>query len=101
MEAMLLSLKHGSSRSPFSDGDEPNESAPGQVRLGSGMVTGLSQHEEAAPHLKAASRGDIELVLIACAVAECYASLTALPISPEITSRTGAPPHRREYHLAC
>jgi len=49
------------------------------------LVPALPQHETAAPHLEAAARGEMHLLLSAHALAECYASLTALPVSPQIT----------------
>lgn len=48
------------------------------------LVPALPQHEKAAPHLEAAVRGEIDLVISSHALAECYASLTALPLSPKI-----------------
>lgn len=49
------------------------------------LVSALPQHEKAAPHLESALRGDTDLVVSAHALAECYSSLTALPVSPAIT----------------
>ncbi len=49
------------------------------------LVPALPQHEKAAPHLESALRGESRLVLSAHAFAECYASLTALPVSPQVT----------------
>lgn len=49
------------------------------------LVPALPQHETAASHLSSALRGDIDLVVSAHALAECYASLTALPVSPRVT----------------
>ena len=49
------------------------------------LVPALPQHVTAAPHLEAAAHGEMHLLLSAHALAECYASLTALPVSPQIT----------------
>lgn len=49
------------------------------------LVPALPQHEKAAPHLESALRGESSLILSAHALAECYASLTALPVSPRVT----------------
>lgn len=49
------------------------------------LVPALPQHDTAAPHLEAALREEIRLLLSAHALAECYASLTSLPVSPQIT----------------
>jgi len=49
------------------------------------LVPALSQHEKAAPHLEAVHRGETTLVISGHALAECYSSLTALPVSPAIT----------------
>lgn len=49
------------------------------------LVPALSQHEKAAPHLEAVHRGETTLVIGGHALAECYSSLTALPVSPAIT----------------
>ena len=49
------------------------------------LVPALPQHEKAAPHLEAAFSKKIDLVVRAHALAECYASLTALPTSPSVT----------------
>lgn len=49
------------------------------------LVPALPHHEEALPHLASALRGESHLILSAHALAECYASLTALPISPRVT----------------
>ncbi len=49
------------------------------------LVPALSQHEKAAPHLEAVHRGEISLVISGHALAECYSSLTALPVSPALT----------------
>ena len=46
------------------------------------LVPAFPQHEKAAPHLEAALSKSIDLVVSAHALAECYASLTALPTSP-------------------
>ena len=48
------------------------------------LVRALPQHEKAAPHLEAAARGEMDLVISTHALAECYASLTSLPLSPKI-----------------
>jgi len=49
------------------------------------LVSALPQHERAYPHLESALRGEIDLIISAHALAECYSSLTALPVSPKIT----------------
>ena len=49
------------------------------------LVPALPQHDTAAPHLEAANRDEIQLLLSAHALAETYSSLTALPVSPQIT----------------
>jgi predicted nucleic acid-binding protein len=49
------------------------------------LVPALSQHEKAAPHLAAVHRGETTLVISGHALAECYSSLTALPVSPAVT----------------
>lgn len=49
------------------------------------LVPALSQHEKAAPHLESAHRGEMTLVVSSHALAECYSSLTALPVSPAVT----------------
>jgi len=49
------------------------------------LVSALPQHEKAAPHLESALREETDLVVSAHALAECYSSLTALPVSPAIT----------------
>ena len=49
------------------------------------LVPALPQHQKAVPHLKAAVRGNMSLFLSAHALAECYSSLTALPLSPQVT----------------
>ncbi len=49
------------------------------------LVPALPQHEKAAPHLKSALRGETSLILSAHALAECYSSITALPLSPAVT----------------
>jgi len=49
------------------------------------LVPALPQHEKAAPHLEAARGGETRLVVSAHALAECFASLTALPVSPSVT----------------
>lgn len=49
------------------------------------LLPALPQHERAAPHLEAAVRGDIRLIVPAHALAECYSSLTSVPVSPEVT----------------
>lgn|GEM_PF-1809108 len=49
------------------------------------LIPALPQHEKAAPYLEAAAQGDIDLFVSTHALAECYASLTALPLSPQIT----------------
>lgn len=60
--------------------------APVKVLLDTSvLVPALPQHEEAAPHLEAAAQGGIDLFVSTHALAECYASLTALPLTPQIT----------------
>lgn len=49
------------------------------------LVPALSQHEKTAPHLESAHRGEMTLVVSSHALAECYSSLTALPVSPAVT----------------
>lgn len=49
------------------------------------LVPALPQHERAAPHLEEAARGESTLIVSSHALAECYASLTALPLSPRVT----------------
>jgi predicted nucleic acid-binding protein len=49
------------------------------------LVSALPQHEKAAPHLESAHRGKTSLIISSHALAECYSSLTALPVSPTIT----------------
>jgi len=49
------------------------------------LIPALSQHEKAAPHLKSALREEVSLIISSRALAECYSSLTALPMSPSIT----------------
>jgi len=49
------------------------------------LVPALSQHEKAFPHLESAHRGETSLVISSHALAECYSSLTALPLSPAVT----------------
>jgi predicted nucleic acid-binding protein len=49
------------------------------------LIPALPQHEKAAPHLKSALRGEMSLIISSHALAECYSSLTALPMSPSIT----------------
>ncbi len=49
------------------------------------IVPALPQHETALPHLESTVRGKESLVLSAHSLAECYASLTALPVSPRVT----------------
>lgn len=49
------------------------------------LVPALPQHEKAVPHLEAATRKDIDLFVSTHALAECYSSLTALPLSPQVT----------------
>lgn len=53
--------------------------------LVSALVPALPQHEKAAPHLEAAAREDIDLFVSTHALAECYSSLTALPLRPQVT----------------
>lgn len=48
------------------------------------LVPALPQHEKAAPHLEAAASGEVDLAISTHALAECYASLTSLPLSPKI-----------------
>jgi predicted nucleic acid-binding protein len=49
------------------------------------LVPALPQHEKAAPHLESAHRGETRLIISSHALAECYSSLTALPVSPTVT----------------
>lgn len=49
------------------------------------LVPALPQHETAASHLAPALRGETDLIVSAHALAECYASLSALPVSPQVT----------------
>ena len=49
------------------------------------LVPALSQHEKAFPHLESARRGETSLVISGHVLAECYSSLTALPLSPAVT----------------
>lgn len=49
------------------------------------LVPALPQHEKAAPHLESALRGETSLIVSGHALAECYSSLTALPVSPAVT----------------
>jgi predicted nucleic acid-binding protein len=49
------------------------------------LIPALPQHEKAVPHLQASASGGIDLFVSTHALAECYASLTALPLSPQIT----------------
>lgn len=49
------------------------------------LVPALPQHEKAAPHLESVHRGETSLFLSTHALAECYSSLTALPVSPAVT----------------
>ena len=49
------------------------------------LASALSQHEKAFPHLAAVHRGEISLIISGHALAECYSSLTALPVSPAVT----------------
>lgn len=49
------------------------------------LVPALSQHEKAFPHLDSAHRGETSLIVSSHALAECYSSLTALPVSPAVT----------------
>lgn len=49
------------------------------------LVPTLSQHEKAFPHLESAHRGETSLLISSHTLAECYSSLTTLPISPSVT----------------
>ena len=49
------------------------------------LASALPRHGRAARHLEKAARGEISLVVSAHALAECFASLTALPVSPQVT----------------
>lgn len=49
------------------------------------LVSALPRYETAAPYLQTAPDGDDDIVVCFQALAELYASLTALPVSPEIT----------------
>lgn len=48
------------------------------------LIPALPQHEKTVPHLQAAANGDIDLCVSTHISAECYASLTTLPISPQV-----------------
>jgi len=49
------------------------------------LASALPQHEKAAPHLEEAAGGQVDLTVSAHALAECYSSLTAIPVSPAVT----------------
>jgi predicted nucleic acid-binding protein len=49
------------------------------------LVPALPQHEKASPHLASVHRGETGLIISSHALAECYSSLTALPVSPTVT----------------
>ncbi len=49
------------------------------------LVPALPQHEKAIPHLESALRGETSLIISGHALAECYSSLTAIPVSPTVT----------------
>lgn len=49
------------------------------------LVPALPQHERATPHLESALRGETSLIISGHALAECYSTLTAIPVSPAIT----------------
>lgn len=49
------------------------------------LVPALAQHEKAFPHLASAHRGETRLIISSHALAECYSSLTTLPVSPAVT----------------
>lgn len=49
------------------------------------VVPALPQHETAASQLESALHEENSLILSVHALAECYASLTALPVSPGVT----------------
>lgn len=49
------------------------------------VVPALPQHEKAASQLESALHEENSLILSVHALAECYASLTALPVSPGVT----------------
>ncbi len=50
------------------------------------FVSAHEQHERALPYLKRALAGEIDMVVSAHTLAELYATLTVLPITPGITS---------------
>lgn len=50
------------------------------------LIEQLPQHGAAAPLVREAIRNDVRLVVAAHALAECYATLTALPLSPRLSS---------------
>lgn len=49
------------------------------------LVPALPQHEKAVPHVESAHRGETSLVVSSHALAECYSSLTSLPVRPAVT----------------
>ncbi|PQJ26900.1 hypothetical protein BSZ35_18405 [Salinibacter sp. 10B] len=49
------------------------------------LIPALPQHEKAASHLESAHRGETSLIISSHALAECYSSLTDLPVSPTVT----------------
>jgi len=49
------------------------------------LVPALPQHEKAFPHVESAHRGETSLVVSSHTLAECYSSLTSLPVSPAVT----------------
>ena len=49
------------------------------------LVPALPKHEKAIPHLASAHRGETRLTISSHALAECYSSLTALPVTPTVT----------------
>jgi len=53
-------------------------------------VVGHPMHRRALPWLQRAHSGEIEFIVAAHSLAECYAVLTALPIRPRISPSTAA-----------
>jgi predicted nucleic acid-binding protein len=49
------------------------------------LVSALPQHEKAFPHLASAHRGETSLIISSHALAECYSSLTSVPVSPAVS----------------
>ncbi len=49
------------------------------------LVDAHAQHERALPHLDEALAGEVEMAISAHVLAELYATLTVLPVTPQIT----------------